>query len=116
GRITRYPDLCIEVLAQLTRDASVDVRRYAVAALGQFGEHARAATGALVDALNDSDETVNEFAVAILHGLGKLPIEYESSLKQALITSHPYVSRYINLLLSGMTEGSSADNKKSLVE
>ena len=115
GRIARHPALCIQVLAQLTRDANVDVRRYAVAALGQFGEHARSAVPALVDALHDNDDTVNEFAATILHSLGKLPIEHKPSLQQALTTTHPYVSRYIKLLLADMPIAIS-ENKKLLAE
>ena len=104
GRIAKYPELCIDVLAQLTKDASVDVRRYAVAALGQYSSHSRSAINSLVEALHDSDETVNEFAVTILHTLGQLPVEYKQSLQRALITSHPYVSGYVRLLLADMKE------------
>ena len=62
----------IELLAKLTSDDDVRVRQYAVDSLGQIGPSANAATGQLIDALDD--QPVRARALESLVNIGELAI------------------------------------------
>lgn len=102
GLIAEKPAVCIPVLKHHLKSDNVDLRRHAIAALGAFGLAANNTVYELVDALEDEDPVVREFAAGILYERGSLPLQLVKRVMAILAYADPYVRYPIVKLLAKM--------------
>jgi len=82
GRIATNPIIAVPALANALKDEQTSVRRYAAAALVEYGSEVNTVVDQLITSLDDPDDYVREFIISSVKNLECTLLEVKQSIKE----------------------------------